>query len=296
MNAHEIIDRLARMDEAFEQPTVEPGTIPEEPTTQPDFEPGPDRSPGPYELPPDFDPDAMPHPKAGDDNESETIRNWLEVTQQPVKDWDWDGEKLQMMLDDGSIETYSRQELDQAGVFGGEMAFAESTEDEDEDDADDDEGDKNDFGPENCPTCPDEPSGDEATGVLDQILGRCPCASEPSLTLGCGPGCDSSAEFGGEGAPGSEVIEIEGTEAEKLNTAITDVVSAILGIVGGKSVTGEAPPEGEEEKEEPPKSKKSKSKDKKKDKAKKDDDDADDEDGEDDEDDDSEDEKKDDDE
>jgi hypothetical protein len=201
MKAYEIIDRLAALDEQapVEEPQVEPAVTPDEPATEP-AEPGPGRSPDPYELPPDFEPGGLPHPKAEQDDTA-VISAWLEATQQPIQDWEWDGNELRLLLDDGSREVYTREQLEEIGVFGGELAFAESEEtaavepptDEDEDE-------------------PVAPPG-EAAGVLDQILGRVPSGSASV----------------GEIEP--EVIHIEGEEAEKLTQAVSDVVQAILGIV-----------------------------------------------------------------
>jgi hypothetical protein len=131
MKAHEIIDRLASLDEqtTTEEPAVDPGILPAERPTEPDRPATPRRSNDPYELPPDFEPGQMPRPKAED--ESGDIQGWLEATQQPIQDWDWDGQELRLMMDDGSTEVYSRQQLEEIGVFSGEMAFAMGESEED---------------------------------------------------------------------------------------------------------------------------------------------------------------------
>lgn len=223
MKAHEIIDRLALLDEQapVEEPPVEPGIAPEEPATEPG-DPGRRQSPDPYELPPDFEPGGLPHPKA-EAHDSEAIRGWLEATQQPIQDWEWDGHDLRLLMDDGTTEIYNRGQLDQLGIFDGEMAFAESQDDASPDEASaypDIEGPDPDS--VQSAIAAEEPDPNEAAGVLDQILGRVPCGSAPV----------------GEIASEPEVIHIEGEAAEKLTQAVSDVVQAILGVVQGE--TGEA--------------------------------------------------------
>lgn len=229
MNARDIIDRLAALDEAtVAEPEVEPDVTPAEPQAPPaPSRPRREPAPDPWSVPPDFEPGQMPHPKSEDDTES--IQNWLEATQQPIQDWEWDGENLNLLMDDGSTETYTRQQLDEIGVFG--MAFAESKED-------DEHGDESETG---APTgldgdfeVPDgleqsleaggEPA-ENANGTLDAILGRTPA----------------------EAAPGGEretmVAHVEGEAAAELTQAVSGVVSAILGVVdqalGGEGEEGE---------------------------------------------------------
>lgn len=262
MRAHQIIDRLARLDEApVEEPVVEPDVVPQEPGVEPG-EPGPRHAPDPYELPPDFEPGGLPHPKA-ESEEVEAIRGWLEATQQPVQDWEWDGHELRMLMDDGTTEVYSRQQLDPLGIFDGEMAFAESEESDnlkgptdmpfDDQSINDlaDDGAPDEGFPPGGPA--DEHPGDEAAGVLDQILGRTPCGSAPV----------------GDIAPEGEVIHIEGDQAEKLTNAVSDVVQAILGIVSGGEVSGEESDKPSDKASDKDKSE-DKSKDKKSDKSKSD--------------------------
>lgn len=221
MNAHELIDRLAALDEAaapVEEPVTEPGI--EEPQIEPDAPPAPRRGGSPYELPPDFEPGQMPRPKA----ESEAIDKWLQATQQPIQDWEWDGQHLRLLMDDGSTEVYSRRQLEQTGVFDqGELAFAESKHPIGE--AEDDE--KNEPVTDNTEGLPPMPDDDqeindvaageaspaEAAGTLDMILGR--------TAVSAGPPLPSEPE----------VINIEGDKAEQLAQAVGDVVQAILGIV-----------------------------------------------------------------
>ncbi len=253
MQVHHLIDRLARLDEEapVEEPAVEPGVAPEEPTVEPS-DPGRRPSRDPYELPPDFEPGGLPHPKA--EAESEAIRGWLEATQQPTQDWEWDGHELRMLLDDGTTEVYGRSQLDQLGIFSGEMAFAESEQTDNPKGPDmfsDDQAEtetETDLVPaENGPA--GEHPGNEAAGVLDQILGRSPCGSAPV----------------GEIAPEPEVIHIEGEAAEKLTAAVSNVVQAILGVVA----SGEAPDKASNKASDTDKSE-DKSKDKKSDKSKSD--------------------------
>lgn len=250
MKPHILIDRLAALDEAeIAEPEVAPGV--DEPATEPQR--APSRAPrrDPFELPPDFEePDKLPHPKSEGD-ESESIRAWLEATQQPIQDWDWDGTKLSLMLDDGSTEIYDRRQLEELGIFdtGQEMAFAESryfTMEEVRAAGEnfmkenpnlvgpdggtgamlDNEPDLGELGrfldDENAPESMSgedlsqaEPIGDDATGTLDMILGRTPCS-------------------GASVAAGPEVIELDGDAAEEIGTAVGDLVGAILGVVGGK--------------------------------------------------------------
>jgi hypothetical protein len=201
MNARDIIDRLATLDEAtVAEPEVEPDVMPAEPSAPPaPSRPRREPAPDPWSVPPDFEPDQMPRPKAED--ETESIESWLEATQQPIRDWEWDGQELRLLLDDGSTESYTRQQLDEIGVFG-QMAFAESEEPPTELALDD-----------RPPSGPDE----DATGTLDAILGR---------NGECG--CEGGAE---------EMISVEGEAAEKLTQGISDVVAGILGIVA--QVAGE---------------------------------------------------------
>jgi hypothetical protein len=210
MKAHQIIDRLARLDEApVEEPQIEPDVAPTEAPPAPS-RPSTRPSSDPYELPPDFDPGQMPRPKAEDD-EAAAINDWLEATQQPITDWDWDGTELRLLMQDGTTEVYTREQLDEIGIFSGEMAFAESQSGLFED----------------CGECPEDLTGEEfaaagpvdapsgeATGVLDQILGRTPCAAPSATTQ-------------------TQTIQVDGEKAEELANAVTDVVQAIIGIVGG---------------------------------------------------------------
>lgn len=252
MKAHELIDRLAsRLDEQgpVEEPVIEPGTIPEEPEFAPDAPPAPRRTRSPYELPPDFEPGQMPHPKAEND-ETDSISNWLEATQQPVQDWEWDGHELRMLMDDGTTEVYSRRQLEEVGIFG-QAAFAESEE----------SGAFN-FSPEDLESDGEEtieenpvfgePAPEEnAAGTLDMILGRTPCSA-------CS---DTETEM----AAKPEVISVEGEKAEELTAALGDVVSAILGLVQGDEGFENKPEEEDDdsdsEKDGKPKKTKKKAKD-----------------------------------
>jgi hypothetical protein len=200
MKAHQIIDCLARLDEAapVEEPVVEPDV-------KPDVEPAepvvptrrPERRPSPFEYPPDWEPGHAPNPKA-DTLEAQQVKEWLEMTEQPVEDWDWDGSQLRLRLENGSTEVYSRNQLNQAGVFS---AFSES---EEEIEIENEEP----LAIEEISACPcAEP--DKAAGTLDMILGRTECPSHSE--------------------PGPTVIELDGKQSTKLMTAIDDVISAILG-------------------------------------------------------------------
>jgi hypothetical protein len=273
MKAHEIIDRLASLDEQapVEEPQVEPDVLPEEPAVEP-REPAPRRGPrrDPYTVPPDFEPGQMPRPKAQDEGSDDmaSIQSWLEATQQPIQDWEWDGSELRLLMDDGSTEVYTRPQLEQTGVFSGEMAMAESRHFTQEDveaaanaALEHDDGEAPGPGPFGPPAeevvvdgpPPDveefvsEAPPDEAAGVLDQLLGR--ASSAPA-----------SPE---DGAGEAEVIHVEGDEAEELTAAVSDVVNAILGIVQKDS--GEKTPDSEPDSE----PKKKKSDDEKDDKPKK---------------------------
>lgn len=260
MNVRDLIDKLASMDEAtIAEPEVDPDVAP--PTERPSAPPAPSRTqprprPNPYSVPPDFEPGQMPRPKAED--ESSSIEQWLDATQQPIQDWEWNGEELNLLMDDGSTETYTRQQLDEIGVFG-QMAFGEAVEDPQtvEDPPENFGGNGMDFNPgsveqaaeghgmgldadgvehgtganlDNIELDPelakhldiDDEGG--SAGTLDTILGR------------------TGGDEGGLGDD-AEVVHVEGEAATELTQAVSDVVSAILGAVG-QALTGEAPEEG----------------------------------------------------
>lgn len=227
MNAREIIERLAALDEA---PVAEPETAPDiaEPEVEPSAPPAPSRpsrepSPDPWTVPPDYEPGEFPHPKAGDDTEA--IQSWLDATQQPIQDWEWDGQMLKLLMLDGSVESYTREQLDEIGVLG-QMAFAEGLEDfKGESDDDEPKGEADDAEPkgedDDAPECPSEgadgpPGGED---IIGGILGTA--------------------------APGPDVEVVQGGPAEKLTQAVDDVVQAILGVVS--QVAAGAPVDGEVE-------------------------------------------------
>lgn len=260
MKAYELIDRLASLDEAstVEEPVVEPETIPGQEPALPTRRPSRD----PFSVPPDFEPGQMPRPKAQD--ESGQISSWLSATEQPIQDWEWNGRELRMLMDDGSTEVYNRVQLEQSGVFDDSAAFAEAMEDL----ADEGNGGGESLypgmeGPDQetvQAAIADEQPSNEAAGVLDQILGR------TSPSGGCA---------GGEpGMGASEVIPIEGEQADNLVQAVSDLVSAIIGVAGGGG--GEAPDmdksedkeddKSDDKKSDKPKKAKKKSDDKKEDK------------------------------
>ncbi len=284
MNVRDLIDKLASMDEAtIAEPEVDPDVAP--PAERPAAPPAPSRPqtrprPNPYSVPPDFEPGQMPRPKAQD--ESSSIEEWLEATQQPIQDWEWNGQELNLLMDDGSTETYTRQQLDEIGVFG-QTAFAEAVEDPQtvEDPPEDFgstgmefnpasveqaaeghgldmPGEEGELDPELAKHLDIDDEGGGAEGTLDTILGR---------SGGGGAGLGDEAE----------VIQVSGEAGNELTQAVSDVVSAILGAVG-QALTGEAP-EGSEEGEESedegkgedkkPKKKKSKETDDKKEPKKK---------------------------
>ena len=282
MNAREIIERIDRLNEApVEEPEIDPGIA--EPDVEPSAPPAPSRPrpgreprPGPFTVPPDYTPGTFPHPKSGDDGEE--IEAWLEATQQPVQDWEWDGENLRLLLDDGTIETYTRQQLDEIGVFGS-MAFAEALEippfggaksgyfntDEVEQAGNDflaagGEGGLEDMGGEA------EPS----EGEFGDLGGP----GEPGLAGEEGEPDDTILQGILGGASTAEPIEVTGEPAEQLGQAVSDVVAAILGIIqqtgGSEAETGgESEPKSDSEKsDKKPKAKKDgdKKDDKKKDK------------------------------
>ncbi len=172
----------------------------------------------------------MPRPKSGD--ETESIQSWLEATQQPIQDWEWNGQELSLLMDDGSTETYTRQQLDEIGVFG-EMGFAESLEDEN-------------FDPQAVeaaaegqdePMGPPEPSSeldpemaqhlemDDAGGTLDTILGR--------NDVGVGAGGEPGEP---EVTSASVVIEVPPEDAAQ---TVSDIISAILGVEPAHKEGGE---------------------------------------------------------
>lgn len=225
MKAYQLIDRLASLDEAapVEEPIVEPTEAPpaERPRT-------PSRRPSrdPFELPPDFEPGQMPRPKAND--ESEQIGNWLKATQQPIQDWEWDGHELRMLMDDGTTEVYSRGQLEEAGVFAGETAFAESL--EDEGGAEGESLYPDPVGPDmetvDAAIAAEEVPNDEAAGTLDFILGR--------NSGGCECGAPAPE------AAAAEIVPVEGEKAEELVQAVGDLVGAIIGLVGAGAGEGEA--------------------------------------------------------
>lgn len=226
MKAYQLIDRLASLDEAapVEEPIVEPTEAP--PTERPRT---PSRRPSrdPFELPPDFEPGQMPRPKAND--ESEQIGAWLQATQQPIQDWEWDGHELRMLMDDGTTEVYSRQQLEEAGVFVGETAFAEGLEGEEGEEGDslypDPEGP--DMETVDAAISAEEVPQENASGTLDMILGRTPTC-----------GCDQGGEMPGE--MGMSAVAVEGDKAEELVQAVGDLVGAIIGLVGSGAGEGEA--------------------------------------------------------
>lgn len=260
MNAREIIDKLARLDEQspVEEPVVEPGVEPAEPDfpepTEPTRRPG--RRSNPYEMPPDFDPAVMPRPKAEEIDDVEAIESWLEATQQPIDDWDYDGNELRLHMLDGTVEVYSRGQLEQAGVFADEsaLAMAESMAEDDFGETPEPiEGEEVvvDGPPEDVEAFLSNADHDEAAGVLDQLLGRSCPNNEPA-----------------EDIEGEEtVIHVDGEEAEELGQAVTDVVQAIIGIVkGAEGEEGESATSDEDEGKEQDKEEAKKPKAKKKDK------------------------------
>lgn len=242
MNARDIIERLAALDEAPAAPEVEPDVAPDvDPDVAPSAPPAPrtprEPSPDPWTVPPDYEPGTFPHPKAGD--ESEAIEGWLEATQQPIQDWEWDGENLRLLLQDGTVETYTRQQLDEIGVFG-EMAFAESLkEDEDEGEKD---GDKDEGGEEGgeAESSDEPPFGKEEGGEPGEDAGGCPGA----------PQDDTIAAILGTADMNPEVVA--GEPAQQLTQAVDQLVSAILGVVqaptqpAGEPVGEPMPGEGDE--------------------------------------------------
>lgn len=238
MNARQIIDRLAALDEAspapdIAEPEVDPGIAP--PQREPDRDPGVDPN-DPWGVPPDFDPETFPPGKAEDDEGA--IESWLQTTQQPVRDWQWDGQVLKLLLNDGTVESYSREQLDAAGVFG-EMSFAESVQ-EAEDEEKEDEGEEKEEeesaeGEDDKPEeGHEEPDGDEAPPFGGEN------EDGPELL---GGGDDVQGILGNEGG---EAIEVQGPPAEQLAQALGDVVQAILGIVQQQQTGGLEGGEGAE--------------------------------------------------
>lgn len=228
MNAREIIERLAALSEA---PVAEPETAPDiaEPEVEPSAPPAPSRpsrepSPDPWTVPPDYEPGEFPHPKAGDDTEA--IQSWLDATQQPIQDWEWDGQMLRLLMLDGSVESYTREQLDEIGVLG-QMAFAEGVEDfKGESDDDEPKGEADDAEPsgeaDDAPECPAE----GADGPPDVDLG----------------GEDIIGSILGTATPGPDVELVQDEPAAKLAQAVDDVVQAILGVVSQGAEVGGAPP------------------------------------------------------
>jgi hypothetical protein len=262
MHASEIISRLLGEATTVE-PEVEPSVAPPETSPPPARRSAPAPTRDPWSVPPDWEPGPMPRPRAED--ESGAIESWLQATQQPIEDWEWDGENLRLLLDDGSTEAYSRAQLDEIGIFG-QQSFAESEEPSFVTDQGQGTGamlSPMELSPELSQHLEiDGPGEEDATGTIDALLGRTSGGNEPAGSLGQ-----------------EEVIQVEGEPAEQLTQAVSDVVSAILGVVQTAS-GGEVPAIGDESGAEsepddegdnkPPKKKKD---GKKEEKSKKDDDD-----------------------
>jgi hypothetical protein len=228
------------MDEALPaEPEVDPDVMPAEPSAPPaPSRPAPRRRPDPFTVPPDFEPGQMPRPKAED--ETGSIEAWLEATQQPITDWEWNGEELRLLMQDGSTETYTRQQLDEIGVLG-QMSFAEAVEDPQEvqpppenmgeepsmPDFDGDDG--LDMDPELAQHL--EIGDEDGAGTLDTILGR---------------NCAGGAPEGGREGEAEVVINLDPEASQELTQAVSDVVAAILGTVG-QALGGEGgeAPEGD---------------------------------------------------
>ena len=51
--------------------------------------------------------------------ELDAIRSWLKGTTEAYDDWDWDGSELVLFEDDEPIERYSKEDLEEEGVFDG---------------------------------------------------------------------------------------------------------------------------------------------------------------------------------
>jgi hypothetical protein len=172
-------------------------------------------------VPPDWEPGTFPRPKAED--ESEAIESWLEATQQPIQDWEWDGSNLRLLLDDGSVETYTREQLDEIGVFG-QMAFAEGIQ-EDDDHKGDEKGEE------------DEEDREDKEGE-ESRSGEGPGESGFSFDGEAGPAepVDStiSGILGNESGEG-EIEVIQGEPANQLTQAVDNLVQAILGVVSDKT-------------------------------------------------------------
>ena len=184
----------------------------------------------------------MPKPKAEDDSDTEAIEQWLAVTQQPMADWDWNGQELRLQMTDGSTETYTRQQLEQAGVFG-EMSFAESQ----EDDKDDDEGKNEGDGSEGAFGGDDEGEGSKEEGE-DKLITLDGGTMTPGETCSSGQDMTIRGILGVTPGEGGDAGAEPEAPAERLAHALDDVVSAILGVVsdatGGQPAQG-AGPEGE---------------------------------------------------
>jgi hypothetical protein len=190
------------------------------------------------------------------DDDMVAIRDWLSATQQPMKDWEWDGENLRVLLDDGSVETYDRQQLDKAGVFGGSdaMAFAESKE-EAEDEAEEEAEIESSLDNEEEETEEEEEEEterEEKFAIKDQDEGdefsvtSGPSSFEPSDPVSGPEGCSGldATMCGIMGVEGSPEEAPEADPAEKLTQAISDMAQAIMGLVGTDGSAG-ANPTGE---------------------------------------------------
>lgn len=254
MHPRDIIERIAALDEAtVAEPTVEPTEAP--PTERPTERPSRRPSRSPWTMPPDMEPGHEPRPKAED--QSEQIESWLQATQQPVRDWDWDGNELRLALEDGTTEVYTAGQLQEIGIFDGQTAFAESEEglpfSPDSEFLDGGGEEPCGEGEAMVAMGADEPKeSDDSHGTLDMILGRTPTPA---------------AEIGGEEAV--QVVQIDGDHAEDVIDAVSDLVKAIIGAASG-SEEGEEPKDDDSGADKKPKDKKEDSGKSKKEKKSKD--------------------------
>jgi len=270
-----VVDRLAALDEAgglagppVEEPPVEAPPVEAPPVEAPPVEPDIDPN-NPWAVPPDLAPEELPGTKAED--EDQAIESWLTATEQPARDWEWDGQRLRLLLNDGSTEVYSREQLEEIGVFGAEIeeppvepptppvrikppGVAPDPDDPNPAPTPDwnpgvslDREFPNPWSPDEPGISPYAKLYSESEDDDDEDDGH--EKHEPDDTAETGdfaepePVPDDVAGILGDA--GGEIEVISGEPEERLATAVGDVVQAILGIVqqakGGES----GPPEGE---------------------------------------------------
>ena len=254
VNARDIIERLAQLDES---PGVEtaptPTTLPNlpKPTTRPGTTPAPRPNPRPHRPHDPYEnPKVDAPPKARNNDEITAISEWLAVTEQPMQDWEWDGSNLRILMKDGSVETYDRAQLEDAGVFA--SSFSESVEDDEENESDEENKIEDELDSEDDES---EEEQEEETSIRDQEPGEeFEVTPGPSNIVPLTPGTGANACSGLDatmcgilGMDATTGIEGEDPSPEqKLSQAVSDMAQAIIGIVGGDTgVESGADPDGD---------------------------------------------------